>query len=155
MYRSGSRSFTVGLSKWLAITISLSLGVMLLFSGSQHQKNQYIFLVAVARYRLLPPTLASMAATLIPNLELAIGTCLFFKQTRQTGLISASLLLGSFAFAHLFALVNGLEISCGCFGPTYESTVSALSFSLVAILAAASTLGYIILARTVKENYHE
>ena len=136
-------------TKWFICLTAFGLGVMLIFSGAQHLKNPFLFLGSIVRYKLLPHWVASITAVLLPSLEIAMGVLLINKATRSRALLLAAGLLACFFLAQSYALAMGLQISCGCFGPSLDKQVSltsvltVLTFSVLAFVACMlSRKGY-------------
>lgn len=127
--------------KWFICLTAFVLGMMLIFSGSQHLKNPFLFLGSIVRYKLLPHWAASVTAVLLPSLEIAIGVLLINKATRPKALLLAAGLFACFFLIQSYALAEGLQISCGCFGPSLDKQVtitSVLTVFTFSILASAA-----------------
>ncbi|MFN7874372.1 MAG: DUF1559 domain-containing protein [Pirellula sp.] len=128
-------------TKWFVCLTAFGLGIILMFSGAQHLKNPFLFLGSIVRYKLLPHWAASITAVLLPSLEIAIGVLMINKATRPNALLLAAGLFLCFFFVQSYALTVGLEISCGCFGPSLDNQVSltsvltVLTFSVLAFAA--------------------
>lgn len=74
------------------------------------------FAAVVANYRILPPTLAAVAAHLLPIVELAAAIGLVWPPTRAVAAGLAGLLLLAFAGAMAINLQRGRrDIDCGCY----------------------------------------
>jgi hypothetical protein len=126
--------------EWFICLTAFGLGITLLFSGAQHLKNPFIFLGSIVRYKLLPHWAASFAAVLLPSFEIAIGVLLINNTTRSKTMLLAAGLFACFFLVQSYALAVGLEIGCGCFGPSLDKPVSMSSvLSVLALCILAST----------------
>ncbi|MGH3832616.1 MAG: DoxX family protein [Pseudonocardiaceae bacterium] len=94
----------------------LGLAAVFLVSGALKAVDPAQTRVAVSAYQLLPPDLVGPVATVLPLVELALGTVLLAGAfTRWVALASAVLLLVLIT-AVAQAWARGLSIDCGCFG---------------------------------------
>ncbi|MGH3826588.1 MAG: DoxX family protein [Pseudonocardiaceae bacterium] len=94
----------------------LGLAAVFLVSGAIKALDPAQTRVAVSAYQLLPPDLVGPVATVLPLVELALGTVLLAGAfTRWVALASALLMLVLIT-AVSQAWARGLSIDCGCFG---------------------------------------
>lgn len=94
----------------------LGLAAVFLASGALKALDPAQTRIAVSAYQLLPPGLVGPVATVLPLMELALGTVLLVGAfTRWVALVSAVLLL-VLIIAVAQAWARGLSIDCGCFG---------------------------------------
>ena len=96
------------------------------------------FRIAVERYRLLPPSAASVAALALPAAEAIAGLMLLLPAARTAGAARAAVVLVMASAAVAVNLLRGRrDIDCGCGTP---GTGQRLSWALVgrnaALLAA-------------------
>ena len=91
-------------------------------------------------YELLPLYGGVLTAAVVPWLEIIAGLFLVVGIWRQAGLFVAGLLLLGFVVAQSFALYNGLQIACGCFGT--HTSVNAKSISISAALMIICALAF-------------
>ncbi len=120
LFRSGARALFV-----IQIVGSLVLAIILIRSAGHHLSNPYAFLASVYRYDLLPVAAARAMAMVLPVLELLTAVCLVGRIFVGGALVTATALFGSYAAAQASALWRGLEIPCGCSGPSVADPVSA------------------------------
>lgn len=87
------------------------------WSAASVRTSLSMFALQVDSYQLLPETLVSPVAHLLPPFELFLGLWLLSGiALRYSSLVTTLLIAGFFAvMVRTFAL--GLEINCGCFGP--------------------------------------
>lgn len=96
--------------------VRLGLAAVFLVSGALKAVDPAQTRIAVRAYELLPSGLVGPVATVLPLVELALGTLLLVGAfIRWVALASAVLLLGLMS-AVAQAWARGLSIDCGCFG---------------------------------------
>ena len=99
-----------------ALICRLTLAIIFLYAGIEKIFNPGDFAVAIYNYRLLPDYVINFVAILLPWLEVIIAINLITGiNVRGSALLSAVLFL-TFATALTINLMQGLDISCGCFG---------------------------------------
>lgn len=128
-----------GLShRYLTLATRLALGGVFLFAGAAKLGGLAEFVNLVEEYRILPQTLTQIYGFLLPGLEIALGLLLvlgiFLRASASVGI----LVIISFLVAKSFALYQGLEIPCGCFGPVggIPLQLSSVSLALDVVLLA-------------------
>lgn len=131
------------LSFWIAALIIA--GVFL--SGAYKLFHPLEFARAVYAFKLLPDPLVKPVAYVIPWLEVICAVCLLLiPKLRTAALWLAIGLLVVFTLAMVIVLLNGTEVSCGCFSYTAdEEPVSWMNVARNAALIALAGLG--LLAR--------
>jgi uncharacterized membrane protein YphA (DoxX/SURF4 family) len=97
-----------GLSRW-------GLGLIFLFAGLPKLFNWHDFAMIVDSYALLPDFLVVPAAIAIALLEVIAAVLLICDWPQGLWGVSALLLL--FIGVLSYAIWQGLDIDCGCFGP--------------------------------------
>ncbi len=105
-----------------------------------------MFAMQVDSYQLLSPGVVSMAAHVLPFVELALGLWLLSGLWLRISSLITTLLLGSFFALMVRTYSLGLEINCGCFGPGEQlgkksllRDGSLLAFSLAVTICAFLT----------------
>jgi len=122
----------------VALTVGrVLMAGLLLWAGATKLAQPEAFAETLFRFRLVSPALCWAGAWLVPSLELAAGLGLLWRGTRRGAWLLACLLSAGFAAFVFSAWIRGLDVSCGCFGP---------STTPVGILDAARTLGLLALA---------
>ncbi len=100
--------YVVRASRWM-------LALIFLYAGIPKLVSWYDFALIVNSYALLPESLAIPAAIVIAGLEVAAAVALLCG--RVEGLWGITLLLALFIAVLSWAIWQGLDIDCGCFGP--------------------------------------
>ena len=99
-----------------ALICRLTLAIIFFYASIEKIFTPGDFAVAIYNYRLLPDYVINFVAILLPWLEVIIAISLISgTNTRGAALLSALLFL-TFATALTINLMQGLDISCGCFG---------------------------------------
>ncbi|MGC1479391.1 MAG: MauE/DoxX family redox-associated membrane protein [Chthoniobacterales bacterium] len=87
------------------------------------------FAITIATFSILPPTIVTAFANLLPWVEILAALLLLIPPTARLGAALAALLLFTFIGALAWALSQGLIVDCGCFGespPSLSKMVVAL-----------------------------
>lgn len=101
---------------WLSAVARLGLAAVFLVSGALKAVDPGQTRVAVSAYQLLPPDLVGPVATVLPLVELALGTVLLAGAFTRWVALSSAVLLLVLITAVAQAWARGLSIDCGCFG---------------------------------------
>ena len=126
----------------LALTIRVALGCLFVWSSLPKIFLPHHFLGAVYAYRLVGPVLGMMVAMVLPWLELLTGICLL------GGLFVSGALLTCMGMALLFlvavgwALFQGLNISCGCFGASESIPIGPGTLIRITAILVGSGFAY-------------
>jgi uncharacterized membrane protein YphA (DoxX/SURF4 family) len=93
----------------------------------------------IGAYRLVPGRLLPLVAWLVPAVELVAGAAVLLGAFGRGAAVAADLTLLPVTGAVTWGLVQGLEISCGCFG-RLEELISwrIVARNLVLVSAAAA-----------------
>jgi|SRR5580704_4397430 putative oxidoreductase len=123
------------------IFFRMLLGVLFLWSGIAKLAHPASFFSALLDYELpLPDALVRLVAITLPWLEALCGLALMLNRWAETVRPLVAALCAVFALALGQALLRGLKIDCGCFGPTVNGWWDrpAIAFLRAAGLLAAS-----------------
>jgi|SRR5579875_2072330 hypothetical protein len=132
--------------KWGQIAhwvFALYVAYLLLSSALVHLGNPYQFLSAIYAYRLLTRWAAELVATLLPFVHIALALCLIIGVVERQAFYIAFFLFLLYGAVQMIALSRGLNIACGCFGPSeIPNPIGAKSLGLVSSAILASYLGW-------------
>lgn len=126
-----------------SLVVRLVVGCMFVVSSLPKIRQPYDFLSSVYSYELVGPKLGVFVAMVLPWAELLVGLCLI------GGIFVGGALLVSVAMGAMFvyvvgsALWRGLEISCGCFGPSDASVIGYATLVRAAAIAVFSFCAYL------------
>jgi uncharacterized membrane protein YphA (DoxX/SURF4 family) len=135
----GGRMKALTDNRWLLLLVRIVLGGLLITSSLSKFHDQIAFREALLAYGMLPESLGSLYAAVLPWVELLIGCCLvlgvflFFASA-----LSLPLVL-SFTIANVYAMVHplGPAADCSCLGSLVRlSHPASLAIDLGMILAA-------------------
>ncbi|MGH3787114.1 MAG: DoxX family protein [Pseudonocardiaceae bacterium] len=94
----------------------LVLAAVFLLSGALKVVDPAQTRIAVGAYELLPSGLVGPVATVLPLVELALGTLLVAGAFTRWVALASAMLLAALMFGVAQAWARGLSIDCGCFG---------------------------------------
>ena len=100
---------------YLTLLLRILLGLAFVVASTDKIADPSAFAVSIGNYKLLPPLVALIAATIIPWAELLCGLGLIFGISWRGSTLLAFVMLAVFTLAVGIAMARGLDISCGCF----------------------------------------
>jgi putative oxidoreductase len=103
--------------------IRLAVGGAFVYAGWLKAQDPVGFADSVASFAILPTRLISIFALALPMFEIVAGTLLVIGWPKRIGALALMLLTSVFCIALLSAIVRGLDVNCGCFGPS-ASTIN-------------------------------
>ena len=124
----------------LVILIRLGLGAIFIYSSVGKIMHPQDFLATVYDFRLTGPALGLLVAIALPWFELLLGLALLIGIFPGGALLAASALGALFLLVQASAILRGISVSCGCFGPDEAHMVGLVSFlrTLLIFLAAVA-----------------
>jgi putative oxidoreductase len=103
-------------NKYLLLTIRLVLGFVFIYAGAEKIASPINFAESISNYQLLNAFFITLAAVLLPWIEVFCGVLLVSgSAVRENAFIISTMLL-VFIIAGLISIARGLDIDCGCFG---------------------------------------
>ena len=101
-----------------ALTLRIVLGgIFVNAAWMKLQEPWALFAMAIDSYQVLPSWAVELAARALPWFELLLGVWLLAGIWRRVSTVAATLLLAVFFGLMVRAIVKGMQIDCGCFGP--------------------------------------
>lgn len=113
-----------GRHRILTIFARLILGGIFVFASVGKILHPEEFAQAIYNYQILPDVFINLTAIVLPWLELVLGSFLIIGLWVPGTVVLSNLLLMTFIGALLFNITRGLDIGCGCFSSTTESTMN-------------------------------
>jgi len=108
---------------WLVLVLRVAIGGIFVVAGASKVGNASLFAAQITGFRLLPEAVVGPLAVMLPYWEILLGGLLIVGLfTRVTAWV-AVILLALFDIAIASAVVRGMTVSCGCFGPN-DATVT-------------------------------
>jgi uncharacterized membrane protein YphA (DoxX/SURF4 family) len=118
-------------NKYLVFAIRLVLGIVFIYAAIHKIAHPGDFAQDIYNYRMLPDTFINFMALTLPWLEIICGVLIIVGVfTRGSALLIGFMLL-VFIIAISFALLRGLDISCGCFSSGGENTGHGIALDLL------------------------
>jgi putative oxidoreductase len=126
---------------WGALLLLVRLGLAAVFvvAGMSKLLDPSGFATNISQYQLFPELSPWLAATL-PATEIvaAVALVLGRRPWRQAGALAVSGMMAIFIVAGVWALVQGIDVSCGCFGSGSASVSGWTLARNLALLAAGA-----------------
>jgi uncharacterized membrane protein YphA (DoxX/SURF4 family) len=109
---------------WVVLAVRVLLGALFVVAGASKVGHADVFAAEIAGFRLLPAALIAPIAIALPFLEMLLGVYLILGLFTRTAAWIAVALFAVFDLAIASAVVRGMTVSCGCFGPS-DATVTS------------------------------
>jgi uncharacterized membrane protein YphA (DoxX/SURF4 family) len=140
---------------WVVLVLRIVVGAIFLFAGVAKVGHADQFAAQIAGFRLLPQAAVAPLAVALPYLEILLGGYLVVGLFTRTAAWFAVALLAVFDLAIASAVVRGMTVSCGCFGPS-DTTVTTWTevardaiFVLLAVIVALRPPGALAVDRRI------
>jgi len=104
------------MGRWIYHAARIGLAVAFLAAGAIKLGRPEVFAVTVKAFGILPEALVGPLSVFLPCLEIAAALMLLFEARGGLALTTGLLLLFVAVLVH--ALRMGLDIDCGCYGPS-------------------------------------
>lgn len=101
---------------YLTFILRLLLGGYFLYAAVPKITEPLVFATAISHYHILPDFAINAFALTVPWLEVLVGVCLIAGFKVRIASAVYFVLLTMFTVAVVIAVVQGLQIDCGCFG---------------------------------------
>lgn len=116
--------------------VKFVLGIVFIMAARQKLSFPYEFLSDVYSFGLTGPSSGLYVAVLLPWIELVVGIALMINLCSGGALALSTGLCAVFVSVQSWALVQGLQVSCGCFG--HGGTVNYWTLARAALLLIVS-----------------
>ncbi|MGH7939259.1 MAG: MauE/DoxX family redox-associated membrane protein [Chthoniobacterales bacterium] len=127
------------------LVLAILVGAVFLYAGIAKVSAPVQFASDISNYQILPWSLGVRLAFYLPWLEIAVGLALIFQRLFAGAIAVAIALMLVFLGATIWARLQGINISCGCFG-TASSNLT-LTWHLVIDLGLLAVLIGLALAQ--------
>jgi putative oxidoreductase len=140
---------------WVVLALRLVLGAIFIGAGASKVGHADLFAAQIAGFRLLPQVVIAPMAGALPYLEILLGGYLIVGLFTRVAAWAAVVLLAAFDLAIASAVVRGMTVSCGCFGPkdttvtTWAEVARDAIFVLFAVIVALRPPGRLALDRRI------
>lgn len=133
----------------LPLVISTALALLFFMAARHKMRDLLRFQAQLAAYQMVPPSLLTTFARILPWLEMSLVFMLLIPFTRTPAAIAAAALLGVYALAMAGNLLRGRkQIDCGC-GDTPQQISWLLVVRNTVLASAALLLMAPVLARSI------
>jgi len=117
-FATGYRAATARERWFLALLVRIALGAIFVYAAWIKLREPWaIFAIGIDGYQVLPEWAVELTARGLPWFELLLGILLITGLMRRPATMCASALLLLFFGLMARALMKGMQIDCGCFGP--------------------------------------
>lgn len=103
---------------FVRLLLCVLFGAVFVWSGWVKAQNPALFLLDVRSFDLLGDPYAAWLALALPWVEIFAGLAVIIGFGRAGGLLVLNGLLVVFLIAILQAWARGIDLKCGCFGPS-------------------------------------
>jgi uncharacterized membrane protein YphA (DoxX/SURF4 family) len=140
------------------LLLRLALGAIFLVAGSAKIGHAAYFAAQIAGFRILPSVVIAPMALVLPFLEVMLGAYLVLGLFTRASAWIAALMLALFDLAIASAVVRGMAVNCGCFGPndatvtTWAEVARDALLVLLAIAVALRAPGTLALDRRIRNE---
>jgi uncharacterized membrane protein YphA (DoxX/SURF4 family) len=140
---------------WVVLVLRVVLGGIFIVAGASKVGHADVFAAEIAGFRLLPEAVIAPLATVLPFLEILLGGYLILGLFTRTAAWIAVAFLAAFDLAIASAVIRGMSVSCGCFGPndatvtTWGEVARDAVFVALAVVVALRPPGTLALDRRI------
>ena len=135
------------------LVLRVAIGLVFVVAGLAKVGHATEFAAQIAGFRLLPQPVVAPMALVLPFLELLLGGYLVIGLFTRASAWTAAALFALFDAAIASAVVRGMTVSCGCFGPndttvtTWPEVARDAVLVVIAIVVALRAPGMLALDR--------
>jgi putative oxidoreductase len=135
------------------LVLRVAIGLVFVVAGMAKIGHATEFAAQIAGFRLLPQPVIAPMALVLPFLELLLGGYLVVGLFTRASAWTAAVLFALFDAAIASAVVRGMTVSCGCFGPndttvtTWPEVARDAVLVVIAIVVALRAPGMLALDR--------
>jgi uncharacterized membrane protein YphA (DoxX/SURF4 family) len=139
----------------VVLVLRIVLGAIFIVAGVSKVGHADMFAAQIAGFRILPQAVIAPMALGLPFLEILLGGYLILGLFTRAAAWVAVVLLFAFDAAIASAVVRGMTVSCGCFGPndatvtTWAEVARDAIFVLLAVIVALRPPGALALDRRI------
>ena len=139
------------------LVLRVAIGLVFIVAGASKIGHAAQFAAQIAGFRLLPQPVVAPLALVLPFLELLLGGYLAIGLFTRASAWTAALLFALFDAAIASAVVRGMTVSCGCFGPndttvtTWTEVARDAVLVVIAIAVALRAPGMLALDRRMDD----
>jgi uncharacterized membrane protein YphA (DoxX/SURF4 family) len=113
-------------NRYIILFSRFVLGIIFIIASADKIAHPELFALSISGYKLLPVYLINISAVVLPWLEMITGIFLVGGIFVKSSSVIIAFLLTVFIGAISLAMIQKLEIDCGCFGAGRGSQVGWL-----------------------------
>jgi len=121
--------------RYIWLLSRLLYGAMFVYAGAEKMADAEVFAAVIFNYQILPAKAVYAAAMLMPAVEVVCGLALCVNTLARGASVVLNLLMVGFIGAMGWAMVRGLDVTCGCFGGSGQAVTGATLARDAAFLA--------------------
>jgi uncharacterized membrane protein YphA (DoxX/SURF4 family) len=152
--RSGGAVKRFLANDYVLLLVRILVGIVFIVASHDKLFAPEVFANSISNYRLVSGTIAMIAATWLPWVELLAGLGILLGPFYKGSALLLSTLMIVFTLAVLSGLVRGLDISCGCFTQDPNSArigwmklIENIALTVAAFVAARFGPGRLAISR--------
>ena len=140
---------------YAVLVCRLVIGAIFIVAGVSKVGHAAEFAAQIAGFQILPQAVIAPMALVLPFVEILLGGYLIAGLYARAAGWVAVVMLGAFDAAIASAVVRGMTVSCGCFGPndqtvtTWAEVARDAVFVLIALVIALRGPGALALDRRI------
>jgi uncharacterized membrane protein YphA (DoxX/SURF4 family) len=137
------------------LVLRVAVGAVFIWAGALKIGHADVFAAQITAFGIVPHALIAPLALLLPVFEIVLGGYLIAGLYTRVAAVIAAIQLAIFAAAIASAVMRGLSLSCGCFGPgdktvtSWPEVVRDVAVAAVAVFVAWQAPGMLALDRRI------
>ncbi len=137
------------------LVLRVAVGAVFIWAGALKIGHADVFAAQITAFGIVPHALIAPLALLLPVFEIVLGGYLIAGLYTRVAAVIAAIQLAIFATAIASAVMRGLSLSCGCFGPgdktvtSWPEVVRDVAVAAVAVFVAWQAPGMLALDRRI------
>jgi uncharacterized membrane protein YphA (DoxX/SURF4 family) len=128
------------MKRYLLAAGRMIVGVAFVWAGVSKAADLRTFAEEIANYQILPASMVSWLAAVLPGIELFAGALLIVGYWVRPAALVTSGMLAVFIVALSQALARGINLRCGCFGGADMATWGTVGRDVLLWIPALAAL---------------
>lgn len=129
---------------WVELLLRVVLGGVLLVAGGLKLFHMPLMADSIINYQIMPEAYVNLAAIILPPMEILVGLGLIAGLFYDGALLIATSLFAVFWISVAYAMSQGYDIDCGCFGTANVTRVGLLALGRNTLLLLGSVLLWVL-----------
>ena len=122
----------------------LVLGGVLIIAGGLKLFHMPLMADSILNYQIMPEAYVNLVAIILPPMEVLAGICLIAGLFFDGALALATLLFTAFWISVAYAMSQGYDIDCGCFGTANVTRVGLFALGRNTLLLMGAVLLWVM-----------